>query len=546
MKHSNFRKVMYFAIAVSMVACQTIDDPILDPNQIGTVIESDNEFITTEGQTVLGDAIDIPYSIENLLKAYENLPAQTKSEIDPKDIQPTHYYVRFYPKSIEEQDILRNIKPYVFLSETPLDRKVVVGGSSYHDPSIPEDLPTFQYTVVPVERWRELEKTVPVEAEILIKAYIPDYDEAYTTKSEEQYGIPAHAYDALLKEAYRITGNEYFPETKASWTPSGRIRAYDNVHNAMTPVPGVRVRATHLLKVKEGLTDNEGRFTLASFNSSVTYKIIWESNDWDIRDGLTGQATFDGPTLSTSWFPEIGTTHEKNVRYAATQRAAYTFYFKDIEGILRPAFNNKLKICQHDTSNSYPSVFTNANAMGYHIESWIYDIFGSLHSIDKMYYVIAHELGHSAHYSHNDNDYGSYSTAVKESWALFSGLIAYNKEYGSQNTDGFIYYNVYEKEWPGTSSGNSIEYTPIFLDLYDDYNQHLDNTIPNCSSLPDDSVSGYTGLQLSGILSNNTYTKKKKKTKVKWSEPVGVTDSDIDTLFELYVTNSVDDFINPN
>ena len=142
---------MVISIISSLIACQKAEETqlVFDENISGEIGLME-EFVTTEGQTVLGDVIDIPYSIENLLKAYENLPAQTKSQISPDDIQPTHYYVRFYPKSIEEQDILRNIKPYVFLSETPLDRKVVVGGSSYHDPSIPEDLPTFQYTVVPV------------------------------------------------------------------------------------------------------------------------------------------------------------------------------------------------------------------------------------------------------------------------------------------------------------------------------------------------------------------------------------------------------------
>ncbi len=269
--------LMVISIISSLIACQKAEETqlVFDENISGEVGLME-EFVTTEGQTVLGDVIDIPYSIENLLKAYENLPAQTKAQIDPNDIKPTHYYVRFYPKAIEELDILRNIKPYVFLSETPLDRKVVVGGSSYHDPSIPEDLPTFQYTVVPVDRWVELEKTVPIEAEILVKAYIPDYDEAYTTKSEDKYGIPTSAYEALLKEAYRITGNEYdsIPETKASWTPTGRIRAYDNNVSSYLPIKNLRVRGTHLLKVKETLTDSNGYFTLPSFNNPVNMRVV--------------------------------------------------------------------------------------------------------------------------------------------------------------------------------------------------------------------------------------------------------------------------------
>lgn len=526
--------LMVISIISSLIACQKAEETqlVFDEN---IFCETDlvGEFVTTEGQTVLGDVIDIPYSIENLLKAYENLPAQTKSQISPDDIQPTHYYVRFYPKSIEEQDILRNIKPYVFLSETPLDRKIVVGGTSYHDPSIPEDLPTFQYTVVPVDRWAELEKNVPVEAKILIKAYIPDYDEAYTTKSEEKYSIPASAYEALLKEAYRITGNQYMPETKSSWNPNGRIRAYDNINNSMTAVPGVRVRATHLLKVKETLTDDDGRFTLPSFNSSVTYKLIWESDNWDIRDGLTGQAVYDGPTSNSQWFPEIGSSNEKSVRYAATHRAAYKFYYKDIDGLIRPVFSNKLKICQHDSSNSNPSVFSNTYAMGWHIESWIYNSNGVLRNIDELFYHIAHELGHAAHCSNNENDYNAYSKGIKESWAVFSGLTVYKKEYGMYITD---YYNYYEGGWPFV---NNVRYSPIFLDLQDDYNQKVEL---NFIFYPDDVVSGYTGSQLSTILNDQSYTLSNLKSKVKASKPTGVTNSDIDTLFSVYENYWIEDY----
>lgn len=519
---------MVISIISSLIACQKAEETqlVFDENISGEVGFME-EFVTTEGQTVLGDVIDIPYSIENLLKAYDNLQVQTKSQINPNDIQPTHYYVRFYPKSIEEQDILRNIKPYVFLSETPLDRKVVVGGSSYHDPSIPEDLPTFQYTVVPVARWAELERTVPVEAEILIKAYIPDYDEAYTTKSEEIYGIPTAAYEELLKEAYRITGNEYFPETKASWNPSGRIRAYDDSLNTMTAVPGVRVRATHLLKVKETLTDEQGRFTLPSFNSSVTYKLIWESDDWDIRDGLIGQATYDGPNLSTQWFPEIETTHEKNVRYAATHRAAYRWFYGDIDGLIRPDLSDKLKICQRVEASSHRGVFTNSGAMGWHVEIWIHDSMGNNRAIRTSYEAAAHEIGHAAHYSRVDS-YNSYSDSIKESWAQFVEGILTQKEYGTYSSN---YIKVHDS-WPEI---NHPEYTPIFIDLYDDVNQHILN-----ENTPNDSVSGFSIWQLNIILLNGSTNLSELQDNLT-PLPAGVTTDQINAFILEYENDWVED-----
>ena len=329
--------------------------------------------------------------------------------------------------------------------------------------------------------------------------------------------------------AYQMTGNKYYPNTRATWIPRGRIRAYDDYTDSFLPVPGVRVRATHLLNVKETLTDVQGWFTLPSFNNSVSYKIVWESDEWDIRDGLVGQATFEGPTTNTSWHPEIGPEHEKNVRYAATHRAAYKYYFQDINGLLRPTFSSKLKICQRVANSGTPSVFS--NVLGWHIESWIYNSYGSLRKIHDMYYYIAHELGHASHYSHNQDDYNTYSQSIKESWALFSGLTVYKKEYGDYFESA---YTSYENEWPNVSN---VRYSPIFLDLFDDYNQSL----PDNTTLPNDVVGGYSCSTLGSILNDAAYTLADLKIKVKENKPVGVFDSDIDTLFTVFESNWIDD-----
>lgn len=508
-------------------SCQRIE--ISTPINGRDVCETETEFVTKEGQTVLGDVIDIPYSIDNLLVAYENLPIETKSQINLSDIQPTHYYIRFYPKSIAELDILRNIKPYVFLSETPLDRKIEVGGTSYHDPSIPEDLPTYQYTVVPVQRWAELEKTVPVESEILIKAYMPDYDEAYTTKSEEKYGLPPSAYEALMREAYRITGNEYdiIPETKASWTPAGRIRAYDDKTSSYLPVPGVRVRGSHLLNVQETLTNSNGVYVLPSFNNSVSYKIIWESDEWDIRDGLTGQAKFDGPTQNNGWSPDIGTMHEKTVRYAATQRAAYRWYYGSIEGLLRPNMSSKLKICQRVEPKSHRGVFTDVGLMGWHIETWIRDANGNYRTIHDSFESTAHEIGHAAHYSRVDS-YNSYCESMKESWATFVEGIVSHEEYGEYPDN----YTTVHDSWPNITFP---KYTPIFIDLYDSVNQNLLNY-----STPFDAVSGFSALQLNQILLNGSTDLDNLRENLS-PLPDGVTELQLDFLFVDYANHWVAD-----
>ena len=82
--NSIFSQLLAVIILIGFIACQKAEKTqlVFDEN-IFRETDLVGEFVTTEGQTVLGDVIDIPYSIENLLKAYDNLPAQTKSQINP-------------------------------------------------------------------------------------------------------------------------------------------------------------------------------------------------------------------------------------------------------------------------------------------------------------------------------------------------------------------------------------------------------------------------------------------------------------------------------
>lgn len=124
-------------LSAVLVACtkevsprENLGDGLEQQSTVAPVINSEEEY-------VLGNYISIPYSLDNLQNAYSSLDTKTKSSINIDAIHPTHYYIRFYPKNSEELDILRNLKPRVFLSEVPLDREVLVHGSYYHDPSIP-------------------------------------------------------------------------------------------------------------------------------------------------------------------------------------------------------------------------------------------------------------------------------------------------------------------------------------------------------------------------------------------------------------------------
>ena len=72
-------------------------------------------------------------------KALENLSPKTRAGITDMDIQPTHYYVKFHPRSSEELDLILQDSTIIWY-DIPLDYEIEEYGSYYHDPTIPDSL----------------------------------------------------------------------------------------------------------------------------------------------------------------------------------------------------------------------------------------------------------------------------------------------------------------------------------------------------------------------------------------------------------------------
>lgn len=61
--------------------------------------QTSSQTVTTDGMTVLGHRLENSYSVENMRKALANISPKTRAGITDMDIQPTHYYVKFHPRS---------------------------------------------------------------------------------------------------------------------------------------------------------------------------------------------------------------------------------------------------------------------------------------------------------------------------------------------------------------------------------------------------------------------------------------------------------------
>ncbi|MCI0922778.1 hypothetical protein [Sphingobacterium rhinopitheci] len=115
-------------------------------------------------QSELGEKLDNPYSMSNMLNAIQ-------ISSNSKDIQPTHLYVRFLPATYEDMVTLESDSSLIF-SSVPYGYTNSADLDYYQDPSIPKEQYTWQYAIVDYDY-----KFPNIKYEILDKIYRPSDDE---------------------------------------------------------------------------------------------------------------------------------------------------------------------------------------------------------------------------------------------------------------------------------------------------------------------------------------------------------------------------------
>ena len=233
------------------------------------VPEAQEAYTVSHEMIVLGDKLDDPYSLANMTKAVQNLYG---TKAGREALKATDVYVRFLPEGDADFETLK--RKGVELTDHPLDYSIKVDGDYYHDPSLPEDSITWQYAVVKAG----FAFPPGIRYEILDDCYIPD--ESAPTRA----GDVDLDWDAIEREAFRITGNEDMlePLTKSSdkLKPSGDILIVDPDYNGGDPVgvAGVKVIVNKFVKFATAYTDEEGHYEInKSFSSSPRYRIMFHN-----------------------------------------------------------------------------------------------------------------------------------------------------------------------------------------------------------------------------------------------------------------------------
>ncbi|MDP2423037.1 MAG: hypothetical protein Q8M23_01705, partial [Bacteroidales bacterium] len=475
------------------------------------------------GMMVLGKKLENPYTVANMNKAYENLVSAgiLKSGLE---ITATHIYIRYLPAnqqelydfetyllthlSESELELLEN-EVGLYLFDYPLDYEIEEGGNYYYDPQLPPGGITWQYAAIPVDL-----NMPSVNYEVIDSLYLNNPNGGASLKSG--VGLDPKIWDLLETEALTIAGDPHANITgdpglkNSSWTPSGRIRVFDDILGQQIPLNGVKVRARRWFITHSGVTDSIGSFSVnGTFPSGrpANYSIIWERADWDIvamNFELLGwwQAYFNGPKQTAPWNLDISS--DKSLRYATIHRALHRYFYQQRLGLKTPYnpawYQWKMKVgYSHNagTSNAIPYLTTYGRP---HAEVYGCSSGGTWRSTNTIFALTIHEVAHVSHYdligrfSFSELWANANTRIIPESWAEAVEWGLTNLEYNTlgnrfNNTAAMNYNHNHGLQFWNTSGLR--DYTPMFIDLIDNINQRLTHG-GGSTTFPPDDVTGYS------------------------------------------------------
>lgn len=521
------------------LACQEHDE------NIAPVINDLKSSTLSGNQVVLGKQLENPYSLESMKKALTNLQANGRVVTD-LSIQTTDLYVRFLPADTLELEAISS-DPSLVLFDHPLDFEIEQEGNWYHDPSVPDHLPTYQYTVVkPGYVFPDT-----IEYEVLAELFIPDDVEEGVANGRTS--IDTELLDALEDEALRITDNWEEPiiddadpmARRSRWNPSGRIRVREVERRSATrttlrgwlPVENVKVRVRRWFTIKTDYTDANGNYRVTRrFRRSVNYSVKFETPYAKISNLIGGDTRHDGPKRKGAWNLDLN-WHSKSWVRATLVNAIVEYRVQCRRtGIENPyptsywaggeALNklNVRAVFKEGTGDMFP---LRANRIR------VYSEFTKNRGdkgTDDLYAITFHELGHQSHSKLSSWNLTFSSRILRESWSEFIEYYFTRAYYPNHpNVSLAFTSSIPNKDKEQIKESKKRAYTQIFVDLMDNHNQ----LVKVGGDRANDRVRGYTFAQIQQAVKKSRQLNQVRN--YLRDNYYNNTEGDLDELFDFYL-----------
>lgn len=465
-------KKLFFIMTMCMALSISCQKEFIEHCNVQKTLDHECAFDKAYSLEIMNQAISTTLSKRGITRSLE------------QQLEPTHKYVKFMPQNRHQFDFL-NDKYALFNfnidSLTDINGEVLLSTNSKSE--------FYSY----VDYNDVLTDSIPYE---IIKTI-------FDPLSSEEFQSNTSLANDIILEAYSLAG---YDQTRSStpWRPSGTIRVWDDIAQDYVPIEGVTVYVgnSSIINPTPCVTNADGFFeSNVTFVDDVRYIVQWKDTPkWSIKFGDIEPAI----TISSSIRYELSLNiDDDNIGAfnAATifRAARYYWYEAPQEGLTPPNSQSPIRISCYD--EAYDEEY---NAIGLF---WPYDreddepnieIWCKNKTTHKNMATTFHELGHATHYASigysnfNSNDM---SDVIIESWANFtkSYLLDRYYEYLEITLDTFFSEGVHQthswcdntscyimdkpddyncQNWIYNPSSSTIHYTPLFIDILDDFNQY--------------------------------------------------------------------------
>ena len=421
------RKITAFAIFAALITngCEEAIPPetevklqqtATETAQTGLTGDDGGETQTMAGQTVLGAKIPNAYTPEVMRQAWEELRSTNKSlSTEKPDFTATHLYIRFVPRDSTDVMTLEGDTTIMF-TNIPMDYEVEAIGDYYHDPSLPDSVPTYMYCAVKVGQ--ELPN---VPHETLSELFLMEDTNVYDDTADESENKSVNAiWEELERKAREIVGIEDQAEedgtNKSKWRPGGRI-LYEDTELGTIPLEGVPVRIQFGFVTHQCCTDADGYFTFSKRRSRVSYSIKWRRDEFHLREKGHPLQVAES-TLRRKTKSRVEHTIVKGYDswlYASVFRGAHSYFYKYGQyGISKPKERNLAIKFSSETSGTAASECRRL-ALPLIADMEVY--YKKLSKSQDFFHSTLHEVAHRTHRLWDKKAYRECEKRVIESWA---------------------------------------------------------------------------------------------------------------------------------
>lgn len=283
-----------------------------------------------------------------------------------------------------------------------------------------------------------------------------------------------------------------------------RLTTWDSLLNDYVPAPGVKIVIQPGIVVA-GETNANGLFYIPMDSTSGYVYAVLQTSNWTITTNEnTAPKVYSLGTVSSiiNSGSDIVNLQLPSSAHLISHRSAYSFYHENHKlSSWGPLSFEHIRIAVSDTLSSAAGLFK------CHSNPAFIQIRPTANAFTTF-----HELGHYAHYSRIGRssfvthwDASKWYKLVVESFGSFAAWHV-----------GKLYYNYYglfssslssdftgqaRQDWLYTGTNVTSRYSPLFVDIVDDYNQHSTNI-----SYIDDPIFLSSGFSLIQGIIDNCYT----------------------------------------